>query len=343
MINQEKVSTDPDYCHRVTANDGAIGDQHLRDFQDNDKTVPTILTTSQKLSTGVDARNVRHIVLMRPVRSMIEFKQIIGRGTRTYDGKDFFTIWDFVKAHENFEDPEWDGPPEEVTPPRVTGPRPEGPEPGGDDEPPVHNTGGDGGGDDGPPAKIVVKLADGKARSIRFIATTTYWGPDGRPISAAEFLQRLFGDLSGMVADEDQLRTIWSNPDNREHFLSQLEDHGYDPDRLNDIRRLVDAPKSDLYDVLGYVLFANPPKTRHDRAQTVRQDGMGHFAAEMKELLLGILKAYETDGEAELAGEKLGQFLKARYGSVSEGKAKLGELHSIRDAFNKMQSGLYAD
>jgi superfamily II DNA or RNA helicase len=95
----------------VTADDGAVGEQHLRDFQDNDKTIPTILTTSQKLSTGVDARNIRHIVLMRPIRSMIEFKQIIGRGTRTYDGKDFFTIWDFVKAHENFNDPEWDGEP----------------------------------------------------------------------------------------------------------------------------------------------------------------------------------------------------------------------------------------
>ena len=69
IINQIKTSTDPDYCHRVTANDGAIGDQHLRDFQDNDRTIPTILTTSQKLSTGVDARNVRNIVLMRPINS----------------------------------------------------------------------------------------------------------------------------------------------------------------------------------------------------------------------------------------------------------------------------------
>jgi type I restriction enzyme, R subunit len=101
---------DPNYCHRVTADDGKLGEQHLRDFQDNDKTIPTILTTSQKLSTGVDARNVRNIVLMRPIKSMIEFKQIIGRGTRTFDGKDFFTIYDFVKAHEHFNDPEWDGP-----------------------------------------------------------------------------------------------------------------------------------------------------------------------------------------------------------------------------------------
>ena len=116
FINQTKSSTDPNYCHRVTAMDGEVGEQHLRHFQDNEKTVPTVLTTSQKLSTGVDALNIRHIVLMRPIRSMIEFKQIIGRGTRTYEGKDFFTIWDFVKAHENFNDPEWDGEPRGASP-----------------------------------------------------------------------------------------------------------------------------------------------------------------------------------------------------------------------------------
>ena len=116
LINQMKTSANPNYCVRVTAQDGAIGDQLLRTFQDNDKTIPTILTTSQKLSTGVDARNVRNIVLMRPVKSMIEFKQIIGRGTRLFDGKDYFTILDFVKAYEHFNDPEWDGEPLEPEP-----------------------------------------------------------------------------------------------------------------------------------------------------------------------------------------------------------------------------------
>ena len=116
LINQMKTSKDPNYCQRVTADDGALGDQHLRDFQDNEKTIPTILTTSQKLSTGVDARNIRNIVLMRPINSMIEFKQIIGRGTRLYDGKDYFTIYDFVKAHHHFNDPEWDGEPIEPEP-----------------------------------------------------------------------------------------------------------------------------------------------------------------------------------------------------------------------------------
>ncbi|MDP6060575.1 MAG: DEAD/DEAH box helicase family protein, partial [Pirellulaceae bacterium] len=116
LINQMTTSKDPNYCHRVTANDGTLGEQHLRDFQDNEKTIPTILTTSQKLSTGVDARNIRNIVLMRPINTIIEFKQIIGRGTRLYDGKDYFTIYDFVKAYEHFQDDEWDGPPKEEEP-----------------------------------------------------------------------------------------------------------------------------------------------------------------------------------------------------------------------------------
>ena len=106
LINQNKTSTDPMYCVRVTADYGARGDEALRAVQDNEKTIPTILTTSQKLSTGVDARNVRNIVLMRPVGSMIEFKLIIGRGTRLFDGKDYFTIYDFVRAHHHFSDPE---------------------------------------------------------------------------------------------------------------------------------------------------------------------------------------------------------------------------------------------
>ena len=156
LINQMKTSKDPNYCQRVTANDGELGDQYLRDFQDNEKTIPTILTTSQKLSTGVDARNIRNIVLMRPINSMIEFKQIIGRGTRLFDGKDYFTIYDFVKAHHHFSDPEWDGEPEAPEPKaagldRATARPPATARARVRNQPTVAE-------------KIKVKLADGKAR-----------------------------------------------------------------------------------------------------------------------------------------------------------------------------------
>lgn len=123
LINQYAESRNANYCHRVTANDGKQGEQHLRDFQDNEKSIPTILTTSQKLSTGVDAPEIRNIVLLRPVNSMVEFKQIVGRGTRLFDKKDYFTIYDFVNAHDHFQDPEWDGEPLEPEPYRIRGPR----------------------------------------------------------------------------------------------------------------------------------------------------------------------------------------------------------------------------
>ncbi len=152
---------------RVTANDGARGEEYLRAFQDNEKTIPTILTTSQKLSTGVDARNVRNIVLLRPVNSMIEFKQIVGRGTRTFDGKDYFTIYDFVDAYHHFADPEWDGEPIDTTKEPT------------DPKPPKDDTIFDGPGTTDEPVekkkKIIIKLRDGKEREIQHMISTSFW------------------------------------------------------------------------------------------------------------------------------------------------------------------------
>ncbi len=214
LVNQTKKSKDPNYCQRVTADEGGLGDQHLRDFQDNEKTIPTILTTSQKLSTGVDARNIRNIVLMRRVNSMIEFKQIIGRGTRLYDGKDYFTIWDFVKAHHHFSDPEWDGEPlDPEGGPEAKEPAPVAP-PKGLSEPP-----GTGFGPSLRPQKIKVTLADGKARTIQHMMMTSFWHPDGTPVSARQFMEMLFGTLPEFFKDEAELRSLWSAPDTRAKLL----------------------------------------------------------------------------------------------------------------------------
>src|ERR1035441_8769231 len=218
LINQMKTSKDPDYCVRVTADEGALGDQHLLTFQDNDKNTPTILRTSQKLSTGVDARNIRNIVLMRPINSIIEFKQIIGRGTRLYDGKDYFTIYDFVKAHHHFSDPEWDGEPLEPEPcpkcgcqPCECEKKPPGPCPVCGKRPcecpkePCPKCGKR-------PCeckkKVKVKLADGKERNIQHMMATSFWHPDGTPMSAQQFLELLFRSEERRVGKE--CRSRWS-------------------------------------------------------------------------------------------------------------------------------------
>ena len=337
FINQVKDNPDPHYCERVTADDGDLGERHLREFQDNEKTLPTILTTSQKLSTGVDALNVRNIVLLRPIKSMIEFKQIIGRGTRTFEGKDYFTIYDFVKAYEHFNDPAWDGEPLPPDPPG--NPRP----PRGDGEDPrdpPETTGGGGVEEPPPPERIVVKLADGKERSIRYIGATTYWH-EGRQITAQEFMAQLFGDLGALVTDEDELRSIWSDPDRREAFIQRLTDMGYDSERLDDMRRLIDAPNSDIFDVLAYVRFTLAPLARTQRVQSAMSKGLGGYEREMRSFLEFVLGNYERNGIGELATGKVADFLRIRYGGVNDAKRLLGSVEDIRRAFIGIQSHLF--
>jgi type I restriction enzyme, R subunit len=331
LINQMKASKESNYCVRVTANDGLLGDQFLREFQDNEKTIPTILTTSQKLSTGVDARNVRNIVLMRPIKSMIEFKQIIGRGTRLYDGKDYFTIYDFVKAHHHFGDPAWDGEPLEPDPPKP--PKPPGP-PGPPLPPPPPP--------DPRPAKIKVTLADGKARSIQHMTATTFWNADGRPISAAQFLESLFGALPDFFKDEDQLRAIWSDPATRKTLLAGLADKGFGKDALAEMQKVVEADKSDLFDVLAYVAFAAPPVTREDRAARAKVATAAEFTDKQRAFVDFVLGQYVRQGVDELDPEKLAALLKLKYHALSDAFDELGQPDQVRGVFVGFQRHLYA-
>lgn len=335
MINQTKTSTDPFYCVRVTAEDGARGDEHLRDFQDNEKTIPTILTTSQKLSTGVDARNVRNIVLMRPVNSMIEFKQIIGRGTRLYDGKDYFTLYDFVKAHQHFNDPEWDGEPLEPEPPR---PRPkagDGTAPPTDRPNPIPEP---------RPAKILVKLADGKVRQIQSMVSTTFWSADGRPMSAAQFLESLFGALPEFFKDEDQLREIWSDPLTRRTLLLGLADKGFGRDALAEMQKAIEAEDSDLFDVLAYVAYTRAPVSRCERAIHAKAGINGTYKSNRHLAFVEfVLDHYVEEGVDELDLEKLTPLLRLKYNAIADAAADLGTPQQIRDVFVGFQKYLYVE
>ena len=339
LINQVKTSSDPDYCHRVTANDGALGDQYLKTFQDNEKTIPTILTTSQKLSTGVDARNIRNIVLMRPVNSMIEFKQIIGRGTRLYNGKDYFTIYDFVKAHHHFSDPEWDGEPEDQTKDGADG--------GKDDRDDADGAGGDADdGDDGgdrKPRKLIIKLADGKERSLQHIVSTTFWSPDGKPMSAKQFLESLFGALPDLFKNEDELRALWSDPVTRKKLLDGLGERGFSREMLGEMQKIIDAEKSDLFDVLAYIAFAKPPVAREARAETARGEIRSAFDDKQRGFLDFVLSQYIRDGVDELDQEKLSPLLSLKYGAIGDAIADLGDPEQIRQVFVGFQKYLYSN
>ena len=361
FINQYAVekgwTSNPGYCVRVTANDGAAGENDLKTFQDNEKTIPTILTTSRKLSTGVDARNVRNIVLMRPCNNMIEFKQIIGRGTRLYDGKDFFTIYDFVKAHYNFSDPDWDGEPEpeETQVCSECGQQPcccegggaktcavcsqrpcicEQPEP--EPCPDCHQR---------PCAcekKLVITLSDGKTRQIKHIASALYWSPDGTPITAREFVERLYADLPKFFGDEEQLRDIWADPTTREKLLADLAEEGYDSERLDAMRELIDAKDSDVYDVLAFVAYAAETKTRRERARSARPGIKGAYAnPKQQEFIDFILDRYVQDGVAELSSGKMRSLIELKYATISDATIELGSPTVIRKTFTGFQKYLY--
>lgn len=352
LINQTKTSSDPNYCQRVTANDGALGEQHLRDFQDNEKSIPTILTTSQKLSTGVDARNIRNIVLMRPINSMIEFKQIIGRGTRLYDGKDYFTIYDFVKAHHHFSDPEWDGEPvePEICPkcgsyPCICVKEPPRPcykcgkTPCECEKEPCQKCG------QRPcvcKKKAKINLADGKARTIQHMMVTSFWHPDGTPMSAQQFMEALFGKLPEFFKGEEELRALWSAPDTRKKLLEGLAEKGFGKEQLREMQKIIDAEKSDLFDVLAHVAYALPPETRAERAATAKVEISTHFNSKQEAFLDFVLSQYVQVGVEELSLDKLSPLLKLKYkNAIADAVADLGKPEDIGRVFYGFQKFLY--
>jgi type I restriction enzyme R subunit len=335
LINERKSSTNTNYCVRVTADDGEIGERYLREFQDNEKTVPTILTSSQKLSTGVDARNIRNIVLMRPINSIIEFKQIIGRGTRLFDGKDFFTIHDFVNASHNFYDPEWDGEPVEPTP---VAPRTPGEAGGGEDvdqprEPPERRE------------KIIIKLADGKEREFQHMTSKLFYSVDGTPMTLKEFIESLFDTLNmpELFKNEEELREVWSVPSTRTRLLQQLEAAGFPTTELEAIQELIEAESSDLFDVLEYVKYSLKPITRKARAAKSRSMLETELEARQLEFVDFLVSQYVESGVGELDEGKLETLLEIKYVDVFHAIKVVGDgqVGAVRNLFLKFQKHLY--
>jgi type I restriction enzyme R subunit len=267
-INKHKEINDPQYCVRITSDEGEIGRQLLERFQDNDKDTPVILTSSQMLTTGVDARNVRNIVLARTINSIVEFKQIIGRGTRLFEGKDFFTIIDFTGASNRFYDKDWDGPSIDEEPggkpePKKREQKPYPP----DDEPPT--------GPSEPESpkyeKLEVELSNGRKLKVIDVEVR-YIGEDGKPVSAKEFLDQLIKVLPGFFDTEDTLRTLWANPDSRDKLLNDLATVGFDQEQLDTLTEMFKAKDSDYYDLLSYLSFNKDIISRRQRVAQVRND-----------------------------------------------------------------------
>ncbi len=337
------------YCVRVTATEGTIGDGYLEDFRDNEKQIPTIVTTSRKLSTGVDARNVRFIVLMRNVGSMVEFKQIVGRGTRLYDGKDYFTIVDFYGNDAKFEDPEWDGEPQEVEKKAVEMNVDVGYQPlevtidpaSLVNEPTPEYDGSPMDAPEDKPQKTVVRFPDGKTREIKYAVDTKFY-MDGKPVGPEEFLTRLFGELPDLFTSEEDLRRQWSDPRTREALLQSLAERGFEEEKLQALKELIDANDSDVYDVLRYIAYAKETMTRVERAGIVREYYLEQLGDNEREFVKFILDTYERDGENELSMQKLKGLVSLKYHTLRDAEVKLGTAQEIVHDYLDLQRNLYA-
>jgi type I restriction enzyme R subunit len=286
---------------------------------------------------------------------MIEFKQIVGRGTRLFDGKEFFTIYDFVDAYKHFSDPEWDGEPIEEEPCKKCGQNPceceyVPPQPCNvcgqrpcicEKEPP-------------PPCekcgqrpcvckkKIKVKLRNGKEREIQHMISTSFWSADGKPISSEEFLSNLFGELPKLFKDEEELRKLWSNPFTRKTLLENLDTAGYPKDDLLTLQKLVDMEKSDLYDVLEYVFNGDYiAMTREARAKAAEATIFALLNDKQKEFISFVLSKYIETGVEELDQEKLPILLTNKYQSLEDAKEILGDVANISRLFIEFQEHLY--
>ena len=353
MINQWKTVPDSNYCERVTADDGTKGEDTLKKFQNNDLLRPTILTTSQKLSTGVDARNVRNIVLMRPINNMVEFKQILGRGTRLFDGKYYFTLYDFVGASKRFQDDEWEGDPfcpvcgnypctcdkKPHKPCKKCGkwpcecpPEPPKPCPVCGNLPCTC---------EGKRSKVVVKLSP--LRSISLHTDWTEYVQYGEEMLTLEqYVKKLFGALPQFLDGEDDLRQRWSQPETRQQLLELLERSGFPEDKLEMMRRFLQLDSCDMMDVLSYLAYETTPMERERRAEILRQDMMKTLSKQQQEFVDFILKMYVRNGFKELGMEKLGTLIDMKYHSIADAKQQLKmDAPQMRDFFLDMQKELY--
>ncbi len=335
-IDKYKSVKDNNYCVRVTSDEGDIGREFLEMFQNNDRDIPAILTSSKMLTTGVDAKNVRNVVLTAPIKSMTEFKQIIGRGTRVFDGKDFFTIMDFVGATNLFYDPAWDGE-NEVPQKSSKKEKKETNQDGLDSQSETESS-------KEKPKNEKVNI-DIKGKKLKVInIETTYVGMDGIPLKTEDYLELLIGVLGKFYNDEEGLREIWSSPKNRKDLLNKLREMNIDESQLNDLKLIFEADNSDIYDILAHISFNLDIKTRSERVFAVEHSEFieKHHNEKAKEFLEFILERYKKDGVKELDEDKLGKLVDlSGLGSVREVANNFGGIPEMRDEYFELQREIY--
>jgi type I restriction enzyme, R subunit len=349
-LNQDLVVRFPDYCCRVTADEGDIGMGHLSRFQDVETRSPVILTTSKLLTTGIDAPTCRNIVIARVVNSMVEFKQMIGRGTRVRDdyGKLYFSILDYTgSATRLFADPEFDGEPElldevaiddngiPITGTKKT-PKPEPVLPPDDGLPQVVVI------TDGPAAPPRKYYVDGG--TIQIAAQLVYeLDADGKQLRVMELTDYTSEKVRKLFPNSAELRKRWADAGQRTEIILQLAERGISFDDLYSVTK---QPDADPFDLLCNIAFNAPLRSRRERAERLRKEEKRFFEKyqpEARQILDELLEKYAEFGSAQF---ELPDILKvppiSGHGQVTEIAAKFGGPEKLREAVGELQALLYA-
>jgi type I restriction enzyme, R subunit len=350
-LNSDLAAQHSDYVCRVTSDEGAIGLGHLSRFQDVETETPVILTTSKLLSTGVDAPMVKNVVLARVVGSMVEFKQIIGRGTRlrTDYGKEFFNIIDYTgSATRMFADPDFDGEPaliseteldENGDPIKETVTEPEPPEDviedvfPPDDIPPIT---------DGPPAERRKFYYDGG--QVEIAAHLVYeMDADGKQLRVVKFTDYTAEKVRTLYPNAATMLTAWADPAGRPDIIAKLEERGINFDEL---ASAMNQPDADPFDLLCHVAFNAPLRTRRERAERLRKDKKDFFdqyGPDAKAVLVELLGKYTEFGTAQfILPDALRVPPISEHGNPMEIANSFGGPDRLREAVNQLQTLLYA-
>jgi type I restriction enzyme R subunit len=325
----------------------------MQRFQDVETRTPTILTTSQLLTTGLDAPTCRNVVLVRLVNSMVEFKQIIGRGTRVLEeyGKLWFNILDYTgTATRNFADPAFDGDPafatqEEIDEAGITKPstievetpeEPEGPDVELNDKhkPPVIV--------DPPPSGTRKYYFDGG--QVEIAAELVHeLDADGKQLRVIRLTDYTAEKVRALCANPEELRARWADAGQRAAIVEQLADRGID---FVSVAAQAGRPDADPFDLLCHLAFNAPVLTRRQRADRVKKREFAFFnyyKPDAREILNDLLDKYATDGELQFT---LPDVLKvppiSNWGNVNEIVGRFGGADQLRDAVKQLQSLLYS-
>jgi type I restriction enzyme R subunit len=343
-LNSDLVAQHPDYVCRVTSDEGQIGRGHLSRFQDVETNSPAILTTSQLLTTGVDAPTCKNVVLARVIGSMSEFKQIIGRGTRLRDdyGKLWFNIVDYTgSATRMFADPSFDGEPTRIVEEAIT-------EEGAAET--VTETVSEEEGEQPETGPEIIEPPSGEPRKFYFdggqvevVAHLVHeLDPNGKQLRVVRYTDYAAETVRTLSPSAQDLRARWANPEQRNEIIQALAERGVSFDELAEQSG---QPDADPFDLLCHLAFNAPLRTRRERAQRLKQERKDFFekySPEARQILCELLEKYAQHGDAQFVlPDVLHVPPISEHGKPGEIIRLFGGPESLRQAVNDLQVILY--